>query len=213
MELGEVEAILSRHAGVQAAVAMVQEDEAGHGQLVAYVVTAEGWEPQLGDLRAFMKSRVPEYMVPSVFVELKSLPLTPNGKVNRRALADMEGGRLTGDRPFVEPRDPVEREIAAMWSGLLGHDRIGVHDDFFELGGHSLMATQLVSRIREQFSVEIPLQKFFDAPTVERLGFVVTRALAEQEDEQVLEELLDDLGDLSDEEVQKLLSRETPKAP
>jgi amino acid adenylation domain-containing protein len=118
------------------------------------------------ELRAFLKERLPEHMVPAAFVVLDAFPLSPNGKVERRLLPAPEAARPEGGESFVAPRDATEERLAAIWRQLLGADRVGIHDDFFELGGHSLLATQAVSRVREELGVELPLRAFFEAPTV-----------------------------------------------
>ncbi|MES1244666.1 MAG: amino acid adenylation domain-containing protein, partial [Acidobacteriota bacterium] len=159
IELGEVESAMARHPGVRAAAAAVRS-----GRLVGWYVG------EAGDLRSFLESELPAPLVPSVLVELESLPLTPHGKVDRRSLPDPE---RTAAEP-VAPRTPVEEVLAGIWAGLLGQERVGVHDSFFELGGHSLLATQLASRIREVFEVELPLARLFEAPTVAGLAAAVT---------------------------------------
>jgi amino acid adenylation domain-containing protein len=118
------------------------------------------------ELRAFLKEKVPEYMVPSAFVLLDALPLSHNGKVDRRRLPAPDLGRPEAGRSLVAPRNATEARLVEIWRELLGIERIGVEDDFFELGGHSLLATQAVSRVREAFAVELPLRTFFEAPSV-----------------------------------------------
>ncbi|MGH7829115.1 MAG: phosphopantetheine-binding protein, partial [Candidatus Binatia bacterium] len=129
-----------------------------------------------GELRSFLKGKLPEYMVPSVFVVLDALPLTPNGKVNRKALPVPDRSRLEQESPFVPPSTPAEKTIAEIWAQVLKVDRVGIDDDFFDLGGHSLLATQIVSRIREGFALELPLQSLFEWPTVGGLAGVIERA-------------------------------------
>ncbi len=118
------------------------------------------------ELRAFLKDRLPDYMVPAAFVLLDALPLTANGKVDRRLLPAPDLGRPQMGEAPVAPRNAVEETLAEIWRELLGVPRIGVDDDFFELGGHSLLATQALSRVREAFAVELPLRAFFAASTV-----------------------------------------------
>ncbi|MET0399320.1 MAG: non-ribosomal peptide synthase/polyketide synthase [Longimicrobiaceae bacterium] len=117
-------------------------------------------------LRASLGERLPEYMVPAAFVVLDSLPVTPNGKVDRAALPAPDPGRGAAAGEYVAPRTPVEERVAAVWSEVLGTERVGAHDDFFALGGHSLLATRVVSRVREALGVELPLRALFEAPTV-----------------------------------------------
>jgi len=121
-------------------------------------------------LREYLDERLPEYMVPSNFVLLDSMPLNANGKINRRLLPAPDTARPEMHAEFVAPRTPVEETLTTLWSEILGMDQVGVHDDFFDLGGHSLLGTQLVSRIREIFHVEMPLQRLFETPTIAGLA-------------------------------------------
>ncbi|MEH1970760.1 amino acid adenylation domain-containing protein [Nostoc sp.] len=123
-----------------------------------------------GNLRRFLKEKLPDYMVPSSFVMLNALPLTPNGKVDRRSLPapDRTGRNLEQD--FVSPRTTVEEVLAKIWVEVLRLEQISVHDNFFEIGGHSLLATQVISRIRDTYQLNLPLRRLFDAPTVASLA-------------------------------------------
>ncbi|PTL76953.1 non-ribosomal peptide synthetase, partial [Vitiosangium sp. GDMCC 1.1324] len=172
IEPGEVASALREHPSVEDAVALVREDTPGVQRLVAYVVADEP-VPEESTLRAALKERLPEYMVPAAIVFLKALPLTPNGKLDRRALP-VPGMSEARAADHVPPRNTVEELLVGLWAELLGVERVGIHDDFFDLGGHSLAATQLVTRIRAVFDVDISLQELFDLPTVaqlaERLG-------------------------------------------
>ncbi|MGH7828614.1 MAG: phosphopantetheine-binding protein, partial [Candidatus Binatia bacterium] len=122
------------------------------------------------------RQKLPDYMVPSAFVFLDSLPLTPNGKVDRRALPAPDPNGREREETFVAPRTPTEETLARIWSQLLGAERVGVFDNFFDLGGHSLLATQVISRIREAFSMELPLRTLFESPTVGGLAGVIQKA-------------------------------------
>ncbi|MEU7876480.1 amino acid adenylation domain-containing protein, partial [Dactylosporangium sp. NPDC049140] len=171
VEPGEVEAVLRAHDGVGDVVVV-----AGDGRLVAYVVPAGGESPAVEQLRAWASGRLPEYMVPSVFVELTSLPLNRNGKVDRAALPAPDGRQLRVGTEHVAPEGPVQELLAGIWGELLGVAEVGARDDFFALGGHSLLATRVVSRIRTVFAVEVPVAAVFDAPTVAGLSAVVEAA-------------------------------------
>ncbi|HYO58031.1 amino acid adenylation domain-containing protein, partial [Archangium sp.] len=175
IELGEVEAVLLQHSMVSTVAVIIREDVPGNKRLVAYVVPEPERDADAAVLRAFLKERLPEYMVPSALVLLDALPLTPNGKVDRRALpapASQEEGA------FVAPRSPGEELVAGIWAQLLGVSKVGVHNNFFELGGHSLLAMQLLSRVRETFKVELPVRSLFGAPTVAGLARSIESALA-----------------------------------
>jgi amino acid adenylation domain-containing protein/non-ribosomal peptide synthase protein (TIGR01720 family) len=165
VELGEIESVLASHPAVRETVVVAREDVPGDARLVAYVVAA-GEAAGAEALRAFLRTRLPEHMVPSALVAMDALPLSPNGKIDRRALpAPERGGR--GTEAFVAPRTPVEETLAGVWAEILRLERVGVTDDFFHLGGHSLLATRVMSRIREVFGVELPLRTLFDAPVLE----------------------------------------------
>jgi amino acid adenylation domain-containing protein len=169
IELGEIESALRAHPGVGAAVAIVREDVAGDARLVAYLTARNGdGAPEGPELRAHLRTRLPEYMVPSAFVALDELPLTPNGKVDRKALPAPEGRAEA--RPYTAPRTPEEQALAEIWREVLRLDRVGLEDDFFELGGHSMLATQVLSRVRRELGVELPLRALFEAGTVRALS-------------------------------------------
>ncbi|MCK5522105.1 MAG: amino acid adenylation domain-containing protein [Thiomargarita sp.] len=165
IELGEIEAVLLQHPEVHEAVVIIREDQPGDKRLVAYLVLTKAQEVMPKTLRQFLKEKLPDYMVPSAFVELEAIPLTPNGKVDRRALPvpDMLGG-IEAD--FVPPHTPAEEILATIWAEILKVEKVGIHDNFFELGGHSLLATQVMSRIRDAFEVELPLRELFESPTI-----------------------------------------------
>ena len=164
VEPGEIEATLRQAPAVRDAVVALD----GDAELVAYVVPASAAAADLGD---FLRTRLPEPMVPSRFVFLEALPLTPSGKVDRGALP-AGGGEPAAPRSAA-PRDPLEERIAALWAEVLRLERIGVDDDFFSLGGHSLSAIRLVGRLREELGVALPLGRLFAAPTVAGLAAAV----------------------------------------
>ena len=166
IELGEIEGTLGQHPVVLQAIVQAQEVGSGEKRLVAYVVAARESRRTASELRGFLKDKLPEHMVPAVFVLLDAFPLTANGKVNRQALPTPDDRRPELDQVFVACRTPTEELLAAIWSQVLGVERVGIYDNFFQLGGHSLLATQVVSRIREAFQVEMPLRRLFEAPTV-----------------------------------------------
>ena len=166
IELGEIESALGRHPAVQECVVIAREDVEGDKRLVGYVIAAANQKINANELRAWVKDRLPEYMVPVAFVEMPRLPLSPNGKVDRRNLPapDYTRPELAGE--YQSATTPAQEVIAGVWAEVLKLDQVGIHDDFFELGGHSLLATQVISRVRQAFSVELPLRALFEAPTV-----------------------------------------------
>ena len=204
VEPGEIEVALEKHPTVQQVVAMMLEERPGEKRLVAYVVPKQGQTPTRGDLRGFLKQRLPDYMIPSTFVILDKLPLTPAAKVNRNALPAPDWGRTELEGSYVAPRTPMEDQLAKIWGEVLGVERVGIHDDFFELGGHSLLAIQMISRVRYSFQIELPVRRLFETPTVAGLAMVVVEFLVEKnaaaEDSQaldILEELLSVEGEPS----------------
>jgi amino acid adenylation domain-containing protein len=208
IELGEIEVVLSQHPGVRDVVVAARQEGSGELHLVAYVVLEQETAPATNELRSFLKEKLPEYMVPASFVVLETLPLTPSGKLDRAALPAPEPARPNLESPFVAPRTPVDEELAEIWRGLLGIERIGIRDNFFELGGHSLLLTQLGSRIQQAFQVQVPLRILFDAPTITDLSAAIAAAQVAQEDACEVAHMLEELKQLSPDEVRALLEAE-----
>jgi amino acid adenylation domain-containing protein len=173
IELGEIEAALCEHPAVGQAVVVGRREERGDVRLVAYLVPAKETPPEIAALRAFLRDRLPGYMVPSAFMVLPSLPLTSSGKVDRNALPAAGSAPLSATEPYEAPRTCTEKAIASIWKEVLRLEKIGIHDNFFELGGHSLLATRFVSRLREAYGVEIPLRGIFEAPTVAEMAVLI----------------------------------------
>jgi len=171
IELGEIEATLAAHPSVREAVVLCRDD-GGDPRLVAYLVPRAGASCEPPALRAFLEERLPEHMVPALFVELESLPLNPNGKADRKALGrlPLPGGEGRREGAFAAPRDVLELRLARIWEEVLGVASVGVRDDFFALGGHSLSAVRLLARIEQEQGRQLPLAAFFRAPTVEQLA-------------------------------------------
>jgi amino acid adenylation domain-containing protein len=158
IELGEIEATLTQHDAVREAVVVLIKEES-NPRLAAYVTLATPIDDCATVLRTWLKARLPEYMIPAHIMSLEQLPLTPNGKIDRNALPAPD---LAQPFDLVEPQTDVERLLSQIWSEVLGYDITNTQTDFFEAGGHSLLVTQLVSRIRERFAVEMPLKKVFE---------------------------------------------------
>ena len=173
IELGEIEAAIIQHPSVREVVVLAREEEPENKRLVAYIVPAKKHGEKTNynnNLRLFLREKLPEYMVPSAFVMLKSLPLTPNGKVDRVALPECDRAQQELEITFVAPRTPVEEILAGIWAKILGLEQVSIHDNFFDLGGHSLLATQVISRLREAFKVELHLRCLFESLTVAELA-------------------------------------------
>ncbi|XXY48826.1 amino acid adenylation domain-containing protein [Sorangium sp. So ce269] len=168
IELDEIGAVLSQHPGVSEAVAVVRDDGASDDRrLVAYVAWRGAEGPGAGELRSYLASKLPEYMVPSAIVVLGALPRTANGKVDREALPVPEAaGGAGAAEAYVAPRTRDEEVLAAIWREVLGVDRVGAHDSFFELGGHSLQLSRVLIRARAAFRPDLPLRVLVEAPTL-----------------------------------------------
>ncbi len=175
IELGEIETLLNQHPSVHNSVVVARHDDAGDAYLAAYVVAAPEATPTIGDLRRFLQNDLPDYMVPTAFVQLDEFPLTPNGKIDRRSLPEPDHARPTLDSVYVAARTPTERTLVGLWQQLLHVEQVGIHDDFFDLGGHSLLALQLINRMLATFGVDIPLHTLFEAPTIESISELVDR--------------------------------------
>jgi amino acid adenylation domain-containing protein len=171
VELDGLESLLRHHPRVRAAAITTATDSVGETQLIAFLEGRDG-PVQAEELRSYLRTQVPDFMLPATFVVVEALPLKPNGKVDRAALAGFQRPALH-DHGYEPPRTDIEHRLAEMWQEALGRDRVGVHDNFFDVGGHSLMATRLVSRIRQQFAVELPLQRMFESPTIAELAQAV----------------------------------------
>ena len=178
IELGEIEARLRQYHDLTESLVIAREDTPGDKRLVAYVVAGEDVDLNIGELRQFLRETLPEYMVPTSFVELEALPLTPSAKIDRKALPAPDAVRPTLEREYAPPNTATERRLSEICAQLLHIDRVGIHDNFFELGGHSLLATQLISRMRDAFEAELPLRTLFEHPTVAELAIQVDTAAA-----------------------------------
>jgi acyl-CoA synthetase (AMP-forming)/AMP-acid ligase II/acyl carrier protein len=178
VETNEIIAVLGRHPAVQSSMVAPREDETGNKYLVAYVVTNPECEPAPKDLREFLRTFLPEYMVPAVFVRLEKLPLSSHGKVDRQALPCPDAENTLRDEVFTSPRTAIESQIGAILGGLLGIKDIGVNDNFFLLGGSSFLGIQVIARVREKFGVEVPLRTLFEAPTIADLSAQIARLRA-----------------------------------
>jgi amino acid adenylation domain-containing protein len=166
IELGEIETQLESHPDVHQAVVVASDNERGDRQLLAYIVAA-GEAPGDKDLRAHLRRKLPDYMIPAAFAVLDSLPLTPSGKVDRRALPARSGERPDLEEAHIAPRDELEKRLAHIWERVLGLQSVGIRDSFFDLGGHSLLAVRLVWEIEKELGQRLPLVSFFHDSTIE----------------------------------------------
>jgi amino acid adenylation domain-containing protein len=208
IELGEIELALQEHPDVlKVAVVLVEAGAVGK-RLVAYVESSNTEETLAGQLRSFVKTKLPEYMIPSSFVIMDQLPLTASSKIDRRALPAPEAARGP-DQKLVAPEGAVEEVLAEIWAELLGLDQIGRHESFFELGGHSLLATQVVSRVLDVLSVELQVRQIFQTQTIAELARAILDNSAQPERVERTANLVLRLSQLTDAEAVSLLEERT----
>ncbi len=171
IELGEIESALYSNNYVKEAAVIIKEIKTGDVRLIAFVVMENKAKLNLSEAKLHLGKKLPEYMIPSLIIELEKLPLTPNGKVDKKALATMVEVDNFNKLEKVEPRDETEKELVKIWQKVLGTGKIGVTDDFFELGGHSLLAVFLFNEINKNFGTDLPLSLLFTFPTIEGISF------------------------------------------
>jgi amino acid adenylation domain-containing protein len=210
IELGEIEARLQACDGVSEALVVARVDRGGENRLVAYVV-ADPERPTALALRTALQASLAEYMVPQAFVLLDAFPLTSNGKVDRKALPEPDAEAVAA-REYVAPQGPVETAIGAIWADLLGLERVSRHDNFFDLGGHSLLAVQVAGRLADQFNVEITLKNLFEFPTLLELAAVATDLQLSQYSKDDMQDLDQELENLSESELLAMLGKGTDHA-
>lgn len=174
IELGEIESIISAFPLIREVVLTVHEDEDYEKRLVAYIVPVLNQEISINELRSFMKEKLPDYMIPSVFIKLESLPLTTNGKVDRNALPAPNISNFMVESGQVAPRNTLEIELTKMWEELLNINPIGVTDNFFDLGGHSILAVKFMSLIEQKFNKKLPISVLFEGQTIEHLAQLIS---------------------------------------
>ncbi|GAA6615701.1 aminotransferase class V-fold PLP-dependent enzyme [Scytonema sp. NUACC26] len=184
IELGEIEAVISQHPAVREAVVLVREDSVDFQRIVAYVVAQEEQTLTITELREFLESKLPNYMIPNALLLLEALPLTPNGKVDRKALPIPDQVRPELEAVYLPPQTEVEKTIANIWQELLHIEEVGIHDNFFELGGHSLLLVQVHSKLQKIFQ-QLSLVDIFQYPTINYLAKYLTKL---QEKQQFIQE-------------------------
>ena len=167
IELGEIESRLLKHESIKEAVVIAKDDQHGSKYLAAYIVGEK--EFTVVELREYLSKEMPDFMIPSCFVQLEKMPLNRNGKIDRKALPEPDGKLNTGMK-YEAPTNESEHKLVEIWREVLGIENIGINDHFFELGGHSLKATTLVSKIHQRFQVELPLREVFQNPTIKELA-------------------------------------------
>jgi acyl carrier protein len=181
IELGEIEAVIEQHLLVRECVVVARQTQIADMRLVAYLVAsdeASGDDALLDgtQMRNYLNQKLPDYMVPSAYVLLDEMPLTANGKVDLQKLPAPEEGRTQKGQEYVGPQNEDQQILAEIWQEVLAVERVGINDNFFELGGHSLLGSQLVSKLRQTFQVELPLSTLFEAPTIAGFAQAVEEA-------------------------------------
>ena len=179
IEPEEIETLLRRHPAIADVAVIAREDVAGDRRLAGYVVPSDGDLPHASELRSFLQEKLPEYMVPSVFVKLDTMPLTPSGKLDRRTLPRPEAATENATPSFAAPESETERTIAGIWQEVLRVDRVGVDDNFFDLGGYSLLMIQVFARLRRAVRKPFTVTDLFRYPTVAALARFFNPATAE----------------------------------
>jgi amino acid adenylation domain-containing protein len=207
IEVAEIETALLDSPGINEAIVVSREDRHRDPCVVAYLVPTDHPGPSISELRNFLKSRLPDYMIPAVFVMLIAMPLTSNGKVDRRALPAPDTSRPDLSEAFVAPRNSVEEVLEGIWADVLKLERVSVHHNFFDLGGHSLLATRVVSRVQKDLRVVIPLRALFENPTVAGLAAQVDQLKVNGNASNEIYNVLADIELLSDEDAGRLLSQ------
>ncbi|MCO7564874.1 amino acid adenylation domain-containing protein [Pseudomonas sp. S 311-6] len=205
IELGEIEARLLEQPEVREA-AVLAVGTGADMQLAAYVVAHQADSAQLGEqLKARLRTLLPDYMVPAHLVQLASLPLSPNGKLDRKALPTPDSSQR--QQAYVAPQTPLQEQLAHVWQTLLKLERVGLHDNFFDLGGHSLLATQMMMQIRQQLGVDVPLKALFQTASLEQFAEQVQQLQTDvQPVEDELAKSLEALKRLSAQELESLIS-------
>ena len=205
-----MEGILRGNRNVKETVVVAREDQPRDSRLVAYIVPYIQPGPTVSQLRHVLAESLPDYMVPSAFVEVDALPLNASGKVDRQALPAPGTGRQALDTEFVAPRTPVEVQLSEMWAEALDLDEVGINDSFFDLGGHSLLASRILSRAINTFRIELPLKALFGSPTVAEMALVITEHQANKVGPVEIDQMLSELDALTDRQARRLLADDVP---
>jgi hypothetical protein len=189
IEPGEIEGVLAEHPAVRESVVLAREDVPGEKYLVAYVTARPGTSVEQGTVAEYLRTRLPDYMVPNAWVVLDEFPVTPNGKINRSALP-APSRQIPASRTGGALALKIEREIVEMWRALLGRVEVGGEDDFFALGGHSLLAMQFVARMERGWDVRINLADVFRYPSAQSLALLIEDQILKQMESMSQEEIM-----------------------
>jgi amino acid adenylation domain-containing protein len=201
IDVSEIEIALRAIDGIEDAVVVGRQENAGKQPLIAYFVPASQPPITVTKIRQGLAQVLPDYMMPSTFVSIDAIPKTPNGKMDRLRLPPPTRDRPDLETPFVPPGTLMEAELAAIWAEVLSLDQVGINDNFFELGGDSLLATRIINRVATRFKVDLPIKALFESPTVAKVGGIL--GIDKTINDQDLSGILDEIEPLSDEEIHK----------
>ena len=211
VEIGEIEVLLMEHPEIKESAVVAWDNGEAEKQLVAYVVPRSEPPPTATEILSFLRTRLPEYMVPTDLVFLKTLPQA-NGKIHRRSLPRPDRSRPNLAQSYTPPTSEIDRQVVDIWEAILDVHPIGIHDNFFDLGGHSLAATRIVSAVIKTFLVDIPLAILFNSPTVADMAAAISAHMVKSVGEAEIARILAELEALTDEEAQQLVSAGVSKA-
>ena len=209
IELGEIAKTIRQYPEIRDAFIAALDADSDRSRIVAYVVPNPRSTISVTDLQSYVRSKLPDYMVPARFIFLDALPISPNGKIDRKALPIPGQARPELNTPFVAGRIPLEKDLAQIWREVLELDEIGIHDNFLDLGGNSLAATRIVSRVIAKFQIEIPLRTLFQSPTVAEMAAVISAYQDKKLGNNELAKILDELESLGQEEASRLVKKNT----
>lgn len=206
IELGEISNVLEQHTGVNQVVTVVREDQPGDQRITTYFIPNPVYSPSISELRNYLQKHLPDYMIPSYFIEMETFPLTPSGKTDRKLLPSPTVSRLMISQEYVPPQTYIQKELAQIWSGFFNFDEIGLDDNFIDLGGHSLVATQILVRCGHLFGVKVSLKDMLtQGTTIRSLAAIIETNLLADTDDAELEALLSEMEHLSEAEIEALL--------
>jgi amino acid adenylation domain-containing protein len=206
IELGEINTVLEQHPHIHQAVTIVREDQPGDQRLTSYYTSGAVHSPSVSELRSYLQQRLTDYMIPSYFVEMVEFPLTPSGKTDRKSLPSPTLSRTMISQPYIAPDTYFQKELAVIWASFFSLDQIGIDDDFFDLGGHSLVATQILLRVQNAFDVKVSLKDMLtEGTTIRSLATIVEEMLLSETNDEELEQLLLEMGNLSEDEIAAML--------
>jgi amino acid adenylation domain-containing protein len=177
IELGEIESVLSGHDDVDQVVVSVNEVGPGDQRLVAYIKTVPGKTLGISDVRSYLQTRLPSYMLPQHVLIVQSIPLTPAGKIDRRTLSVHSVALKHSVNRIIKPRTATEKKVAVIWQGIFKNQQIGITENYFEIGGHSLLAVSLFDKIKREFNIDLPLAILFKAPTIKDMSIRIEAEL------------------------------------